>query len=110
MPLLCITCESRVERSAADPTVYWCPHCEKELKKAETYKVGKRHFASGLGMILAMTAAMPPMPSLLSLPNKGKTSDQTLSKFEEMRKQKRRKIKGLRMQQRRLTSYKRRKG
>ena len=44
MPLLCLKCDSKVEASLVKPT-YWCPGCNKEITKDETYKVGKRFFA-----------------------------------------------------------------
>ena len=45
MPLLCLKCDTRVEASLVKPTFY-CPECDKEIERDETYKVGKRFFQS----------------------------------------------------------------
>ena len=96
MPLLCLKCDSKVEASLVKPT-YWCPGCNKEITKDETYKVGKRFFAAGVGAMLAMAAAL----------NQPGFSTAKQSKLEVtstlmmMKRQKRKKLKGLKMKQRR---------
>ena len=43
MPLLCIKCDTRVTGSLVRPTFY-CPECDKELERKEVYRVGNRFF------------------------------------------------------------------
>jgi len=112
MPLLHIQCDTRVERSVVDPKVLWCDACGKEVKASETYRVGKRFFAGGAGAMLLAVAALSTMPAdwpaigpLRQPPRAGDARDT----FTEMQRQKRRKLKGLKMQQRKHTSHKRRK-
>ena len=97
MPQLCIECDSRVERSALTKTTYWCPGCEKEIKKDETYKVSKRFFAKGVGAILAAVAALKHPDSSLT----EQTKTQAISTLLEMKRQQRKKLKGLKMKQQR---------
>lgn len=97
MPVLCITCDSRVEPSLAKPGVIWCPGCEKEIKKVDTYKVGKRFFSKGIGAMLAAVAAL----SATGFPTELQTKPEATNTFMAMKRQKRRKLKGLKVQQRR---------
>ena len=59
MPLLCMKCDTRVEAVLTKSGTFWCPGCEKEIGKDDVYRVGKRYFASGIGMMMAMAATMP---------------------------------------------------
>lgn len=43
MPRLCIKCDTRVEPSLIKPT-YYCPECNTEVEKKDTYRVGRRFF------------------------------------------------------------------
>lgn len=97
MPLLCIKCDSRIERSLASPGTFWCPGCNKEIEIDETYRVGKRFFSRGIGAMLAMVAAMSAPSGVGEKPS----SKETMSTYKEMKRQKRKKLKGLKMKQRR---------
>lgn len=100
MPLLCLKCDARIEPSIAKPGIFWCPGCEKEITRDNTYKVGKRFFASGVGAMLAMVAAM-------SLPGRHApdriTRAEATNTFMEMKRQRRKKIHGLKKKQQRHT-------
>ena len=100
MPLLCLECDSRVEYSLTKPGVFWCPGCEKEIKKDEVYRVGKRFFASGVGTMLAMVAAGA-ASSGLGYPTGRATKPEATNTFMEMKKQRRKKLHGLKKKQRR---------
>jgi predicted RNA-binding Zn-ribbon protein involved in translation (DUF1610 family) len=102
MPLLCIKCDTRVTGSLIKPTFY-CPKCDKELTRDEVYKVGNRFFASGVGMMMAMTAALnkPGYPPAITSLSKA------TSTLQEAKRQKRKKLKGLKMRQRKQTRRKR---
>lgn len=100
MPLVCVECNSRVERSVTDPGILYCSGCEKEVKIDETYKVGKRFFAGGFGAMLAM-AALVRNYSKEGVVGEGLIEDELVSTFSEMKRQRRKKLKGLKMKQRR---------
>lgn len=103
MPHLCITCDSRVEPSLAKPGVSWCPGCEKELTRDDVYRVGKRFFAGGEGAMLAMIAA----GVLASGPSGARTvKPEVASTFAAMKRQKRKKLHGLRVKQQKHTRQK----
>lgn len=73
MPLLCMKCDTRVEGLLTKPGKFWCPECDKEMEQKDTYRVGKRFFQQeGKGL-----------------------------KMEKVR-QKRKKLKGLKVKQRRI--------
>lgn len=103
MPLLCMKCDTRVESSLAKPGTFWCPGCEKELGKDDVYKVGKRYFASGIGMMMAMAAAvstsLPKGDSVYPFPHK--QSKEVANTLAIAQRQKRKKIYGLKKKQRR---------
>ena len=102
MPLLCIHCDTRVERSTVDPKVFWCPSCEKEIKGDDTYKVGKRFFATGIGATLLALAALHTKGSTTIPPSR----EEAASTYKAMQRSKRKKLKGLKMKQRRHTRQK----
>jgi len=97
MPLLCIMCDSRVQASLVKKNTYWCPGCKKEITRDDTYRVGKRYFASGVGAMLAMVAALD-MPGY---PTAKQTKPGVTSTYQAMQRKKRKKLKGLKMKQRR---------
>ncbi len=106
MPLLHMKCDSRVESSFAKPGTYWCPSCDKEVKRDETYKVGKRFSATGVGMIMAMS--MTAAYNMEGYPSARPTNAEVTSTFREARRQKRKKLHGLRTKQQRQMRQKRR--
>ena len=73
MPLLCIKCDNRVERLLTKPGKFWCPECDKEITRDDVYRVGKRYFQQ----------------------------EHRELKLEKVR-QKRKKLKGLKVKQRRI--------
>jgi len=107
MPWLCLECDSKVEPSIAKPGIAWCPGCEKEVTRDDTYRVGKRFFGSGAGAMMAMIAAGA-MMSGLDRPTGRATKPQATSTFMEIKKQRRKKVHGLRKKQRRHERQKRR--
>lgn len=103
MPLLHIKCDARVESSFAKPGTYWCPSCDKEVKRDETYKVDKRFSATGVGMLMAMTAAY----NWEGHPSARPTNAEVTSTFKEARRQKRKKLHGLKAKQQKQMRQKR---
>lgn len=104
MPLLCMKCDTRVEGNISKPGTFWCSGCEKELGKDDVYRVGKRFFASGIGMMMAMAAAMSQsLPKGIgdfpSVPTK--RSKEAANTLAIAQRQKRKKIYGLKKKQRR---------
>ena len=103
MPLLCMECDTRVEGNISKPGTFWCSGCEKELGKDDVYRVGKRYFASGIGMMMAMAAAMSQslpktMPGDYVPTKRSKEAANTIAIAHRM---KRKKIHGLRKKQKR---------
>lgn len=102
MPSLCLKCDSRVEPSIAKPGVSWCPGCEKELARDETYRVGKRFFSSGTGaMMVAIAAAAMTSGLGYSPTHRGATEPEATNTLMEMKKQRRKKFHGLKKKQQR---------
>ena len=107
MPWLCLECDSKVEPSIVKPGVAWCPGCEKEVTRDGIYRVGKRFFAGGAGALMAMIAAGA-VSSGLGYSKGSATKPEATSSFMEVKKQRRKKIYGLRKKQRRHERQKRR--
>ena len=101
MPSLCLKCDSRIEPSIVKPGVGWCPGCEKEVTRDETYRVGKRFFAGGAGAMMAIIAAASLSGSLLPTGAGRATKPEATNTFMEMKKQRRKKLHGLKKKQQR---------
>lgn len=97
MPLLHMKCDSRLENVLTKPGTYWCPNCEVEVGRDETYRVGKRFFATGAGAMLAMTAAL----NMPGHPTSKQTKPEPTNTFMEVKRQKRKKLHSLRTKQQR---------
>lgn len=106
MPLLCLKCDSRIEPSIAKPGISWCPGCEKEVGRDEVYRVGKRYFAGGVGAMLAAVAALGQTGPRFS--GVRQTKPEVTSTFMEIKRQKCKKLRGLKKKQRRHEKQKRR--
>ena len=103
MPLLCVKCDSRVEALLTKRGFWWCPACEEEITRDNVYKVGKRFFAGGVGAMLAAVAALTQTGTRSMSPLRAGTARSTLM---EMKRQQRKKLKGLKAKQRRHTKQK----
>ena len=106
MPWLCLECDSKVEPSITKPGVAWCPGCEKEVTRDDIYRVGKRFFGSGAGAMMAMIAAGAMMGGLSR--TERVTKPEATSTFQAIKKQRRKKVHGLRKKRRRHERQKRR--
>ena len=73
MPLLCIKCDSQVKPLLTKSGMFWCPGCDEEIERKDVYRVGKRFFQQ---------------------------EDKELRR--ERTRQKRKKLKGLKIKQRRI--------
>ena len=107
MPWLCLECDSKVEPSLVKPGIGWCPGCEKEVTTDDTYRVGKRFFGSGAGAMMAMIAAGAMItPGIRGMERA--TKPEAISTLQAVKKQRRKKVHGLRKKQRRHERQKRR--
>lgn len=69
MPLLHLKCDTRVEASLVKQGVYYCPECDEEVDRDKTYRVGRRFFA-GESKESRMEAKRQKRKKLFGLKNK----------------------------------------